>query len=102
ESLFRAATGHRALPSALRLLDQARSIMETEDVKDKAGTLEYGRGMVYHLTGHWPLATECFGRAEQLFEGARAAYYRVELDGAQSYGVSVLVLLGRLAEARRR
>jgi tetratricopeptide (TPR) repeat protein len=103
ESLFRAASGgYRALPSALALLDQAKAIVETEDVKDKAGTLEYGRGMVYHLTGNWPRASEHFSRAEQLFEGTRAGYYRVELDGAQSYGVVVLVLLGHLAQARRR
>jgi tetratricopeptide (TPR) repeat protein len=102
ESLFRAAEGHRALPRALALLDQARSIVDCAGVKDHEGTLLYGRGMVYHLTGRWPEASECFSRAEELFEGAHAAYYRVELDGAQSYGVSVLVLLGRLAEARRR
>jgi hypothetical protein len=50
----------------------------------------------------WPEAQACFERAEQLLADARASYCRAELDGAQSYGITVLVLLGRPAEAQKR
>ena len=42
--------------------------------------------MVFHITGRWPEASECFARAEQLLAGARASYYRVERDGAAVAG----------------
>jgi hypothetical protein len=102
EAIFAGTDGWRSRSRALALLDEADQIVERTGVRDKRGSVEYARGMVHHITGDWVQARECFARAETLLDGLAEHSSRVERDGALSYGLTVLVLLGSLRDAAQR
>jgi hypothetical protein len=102
EAIFAGTDGWRSRARALALLEEADQIIERTGVRDKRGSVEYARGMVHHITGQWAPARECFARAETLLDGLAERSSRVERDGALSYGLTVLVLLGSLRDAAQR
>lgn len=96
-----AATGERGRQRALRLMRTLDGLAQQVPSPEAVGWLSLAQGVMASFEGRWRTVRERCDRAIEIFR-SRCTGVAWELNNAQLFSLLSLVLLGEIAELRRR